>query len=112
MTPPALLQPYDLHGLAFGFHKLGEPMTLADFRQVFRGTLMGNCGYTFETATQAVAEGAADLIAFGRPFITNPDLVERFGNDWPLAGPSDMSTWYSPAGAEDYTDFPPYRPAA
>jgi len=52
------------------------------------------------------------LIAFGRPFITNPDLVERFGNDWPLAGPSDMSTWYSPAGAEGHTDFPPYRPAA
>ncbi len=84
MTPPALLQPYDLHGLAFGFHKLGEPMTLADFRQVFRGTLMGNCGYTFETATQAVAEGAADLIAFGRSFPSSP--TQTWSNGSPTTG--------------------------
>ena len=45
---------------------------------MFHGLLIGNCGYTKETAEQAIAAGHADLIAFGRPFISNPDLVERF----------------------------------
>ena len=98
-------------GLAFGFHKLGEPMTLADFRGVFRGPLVGNCGYTLETAEAAVQEGLADLIAFGRPYISNPDLVERFANGWPLAPMASMADWYSPTGAKGYTDFPTHRTA-
>jgi len=93
-------------GLQFGFHKLGEPMTLGEFRGVFHGPLMGNCGYTFESAEQAVAEAVADLIAFGRPFISNPDLVDRLRHGWPLAAPADMATWYAPTGARGYTDFP------
>jgi 2,4-dienoyl-CoA reductase-like NADH-dependent reductase (Old Yellow Enzyme family) len=92
-------------GLAFGFHNLGEAMTLAEFRKVFHGPLIGNCGYTKETAERAIAEGYADLISFGRPFISNLDLVERFRNDWPLAEPAPMSDWYSPTGAKGYTDF-------
>ena len=99
-----------MDGLAFGFHKLGEPMTLAEFRKVFHGPLMGNCGYTQETAEKAIAEGHADLIAFGRPFISNPDLVERFKNGWPLAEEAPMSDWYMPTGAKGYTDFPAYAP--
>ncbi len=94
-------------GLAFGFHQLGEPMTLAEFRKVFHGPLMGNCGYTKETAEKAIAEGHADLISFGRPFISNPDLVERFKNNWPLAEPAPLSDWSSPT-AKGYTDFPAY----
>jgi N-ethylmaleimide reductase len=97
-------------GLAFGFHKLGEPMTLAEFRKVFHGPLMGNCGYTKETAEKAIAAGDADLISFGRPFISNPDLVERFRNDWPLAEPAPMSDWSSPTGGKGYTDFPAHAP--
>lgn len=97
-------------GLQFGFHELGDPMTLREFRSVFHGPLMGNCGYTCESAEQAVAGEIADLIAFGRPFISNPDLVERFRNGWPLAGPADMATWYAPTGARGYTDFPAYAP--
>jgi len=98
-----------MDGLAFGFHKLGEPMTLADFRSVYRGPLIGNCGYTQESAEAAITGGLADLIAFGRPYISNPDLVERITNGWPLAQPADMSSWYSPVGATGYTDYPPYR---
>lgn len=98
-----------IDGLGFGFHDLGEPMTLADFRQVFHGPLVGNCGYTQETAEKAVAAGQADLIAFGRPFISNPDLVERFRNGWPLAEPAAMSVWYSPTGAKGYADFPTHQ---
>ena len=97
-----------MDGLAFGFHKLGEPMTLAEFRCVFHGPLIGNCGYTQETAEKAIAEGHADLIAFGRPFISNPDLVARFQHDWPLADQAAMSDWYSPIGKKGYTDFPSY----
>ncbi len=97
-------------GLAFGFHNLGEPMTLAEFRKVFHGPLIGNCGYTRETAEKAIAEGHADLISFGRPFISNPDLVERFRNGWPLAEPAPMSDWSSPSAGKGYTDFPAYAP--
>jgi len=94
--------------LAFGFHKLGKPMTLAEFREVFKGPLIGNCGYTQEAAEKAIAEGHADLIAFGRAFISNPDLVERFKNGWPLAEDAPMSDWYLPTGTKGYTDFPAY----
>lgn len=94
-----------MDGLGFGFHELGEAMTLSELRKVFSGPLIGNCGYTQETAEQALAEGHADLIAFGRPFISNPDLVERFKNNLPLNPEADMSTWYTPAGREGYTDF-------
>ena len=92
-------------GLAFGFHELGDPMTLREFRNAFRGPLMGNCGYTQETAEAAIAIGDADLVAFGRPFISNPDLVDRFANDWRLAELPDMSVWYS-FDDKGYADFP------
>lgn len=95
-----------MDGLAFGFHKLGEPMTLAEFRKVFHGPLIGNCGYTQEAAEKAIAAGYTDLIAFGRPFISNPDLVERFKHGIPLAPMAPMSDWYSPIGEKGYTDFP------
>ena len=96
-----------MDGTTFGFHELGEPVALSEFRKVFHGPLMGNVGYTEETAEAAIASGNADLIAFGRPFIPNPDLVERFANDWPLAESADMSTWYS-NDEKGYTDYPKY----
>jgi N-ethylmaleimide reductase len=95
-----------LDGLTFGSHGLGEPMTLADFRAVFSGPIMGNCGYTQETAEQAIATGDADMISFGRPFISNPDLVRRFAEGIELNPEAELSTWYSPTGSEGYTDFP------
>lgn len=98
-----------MDGLAFGFHKLGEPITLAEFRKVFHGPLIGNCGYTKEAAEKAIAEGHADLIAFGRPFISNPDLVERFKKGWPLAADAPMSDWYLPTGEKGYTDYPAHK---
>lgn len=97
-----------MDGLAFGFHELGEPMSLHEFRRVYDGTLMGNCGYTQQSAEERIAAGDADLIAFGRPFISNPDLVDRFRHGLPLNDEADMSVWYSPIGAKGYTDFPEY----
>nr|NJM03400.1 alkene reductase [Desulfobacula sp.] len=99
-----------MDGLAFGFHGKGEPMTLDEFKSVYTGLIMGNCGYTQESAEERILNRVADLAAFGRPFITNPDLPLRFKNNWPLAPFEDMSLWYTP-GKEGYTDYPPYDPA-
>jgi 2,4-dienoyl-CoA reductase-like NADH-dependent reductase (Old Yellow Enzyme family) len=95
-----------MDGLGFGFHELGDPMHLREFRQVFDGPLIGNVGYTQESAEQVIAAGDADLIAFGRPYISNPDLVHRFSAGLALNADADMSLWYSPEGARGYTDFP------
>ena len=92
-------------GLAFGFHEMGEPVTLDEIRAVYKGHLIGNCGYTRQTAEVAIGSGLADLIAFGRPYITNPDLVERFENEWPLAPDAPVTVW-SASGSDGYTDFP------
>ncbi len=98
-------------GLAFGFHELGRAVTLEEISAVFHGTLMGNCGYELTTANTAIASGTADLIAFGRPYIANPDLVERFRNEWPLAE-SDPDGWFGgDLVGTGYTDFPSYQPA-
>ncbi|MFT5232717.1 MAG: N-ethylmaleimide reductase [Candidatus Krumholzibacteriia bacterium] len=98
-----------MDGLAFGFHELGEPITLDDIKEVYSGPVMGNCGYNQESAAAAVKAGSADLIAFGRPYITNPDLVERFRNQWPLTPDSDPTTWYLIENpAEGYTSYSNY----
>lgn len=97
-----------MDGLAFGFHEQGEPMSLAEVRAAYNGIIMGNCGYTKADAEERLAAGQADLTAFGRPYITNPDLPERFKNGWPLAPFDDMSQWYT-SGAEGYIDYGPYR---
>ena len=96
-----------MDGLGFGFHQLGEPMTLAEIRSLFTGPLMGNCGHDQATAEKFISSGDADLMAFGRPFISNPDLVERFRNDWPLSPPADVAVWYS-HDEHGYADFPVY----
>lgn len=103
---PAYLHVVD--GLAFGFHNLGEPVILAEFRKEFSGTLIGACGYTQETAEAAISSGVADLIAFGRPYLSNPDLVERFANGWDLNPPADLKAWSTP-GPKGYTDFPTHE---
>lgn len=108
LNPYGLAYLHVMDGTGFGFHGHGEPMVLSEFRAVFYGPLMGNVGYTQESAEEAIASGDADLIAFGRPFISNPDLVERFANDWPLADSSDMSVWYS-FDEKGYADYPIYE---
>ncbi len=69
-----------------------------------QGAWIVNNGYTREMALQAVSSGAADMVAFGRPFISNPDLVHRLRIDAPLA-PLDPATLYG-GGAAGYTDYP------
>lgn len=98
-----------MDGLAFGFHEMGTPMTLDEFRAVYKGVIMGNCGYTIEDARQRLSADVADLAAFGRSYISNPDLVERLKNGWPLNPFEDMTFWYTP-GPEGYTDYTVYQP--
>ncbi len=77
---------------------------LQKLRSAFKGTYMANNNYTLELAIKARAENLADLICFGRPFISNPDLVERLKRGAPLT-PPDQSTFYS-GEAKGYTDYP------
>ncbi|MCE0743911.1 hypothetical protein LWC05_08445 [Acetobacter sicerae] len=77
----------------------------ASFRKTYRGTLIAAGGFTRETAEEALQAGDLDLIAFGRPFIANPDLVERMQQGRPIAVP-DRTTFYGTSGARGYTDYP------
>jgi N-ethylmaleimide reductase len=103
-----------MDGMNFGFHNMDKLVTLYDIKKNFDGPVIGNITYTKDTAEGAVRSGAADLIAFGRPYITNPDLVERFANNWPLAPDSPMSQWYGRTpdakdSLEGYLGFPAYK---
>jgi 2,4-dienoyl-CoA reductase-like NADH-dependent reductase (Old Yellow Enzyme family) len=80
------------------------------FRDAYQGTLVVAGGYQLENGQAALNEGRADLIAIGRPFISNPDLVERLRNGWPL-NPGDMSTYYG-GDARGYVDYPTYEASA
>jgi len=73
-------------------------------RESYRGTLITASGYTLETAERALERNCADLVAFGRLFIANPDLVERAKRGAPLNAP-DRATFYS-SGPHGYVDYP------
>lgn len=81
-----------------------EAIPVSYFRPMFKGVLVTNAGFTFEKATAYLKEGWADAVAFGVPFISNPDLVERFRRGAAPA-PADEGTFYTP-GAKGYTDYP------
>ncbi len=81
------------------------PFDYAKLRGLFRGLYMANNGYDLALAQDALRHGRADLIAFGRPFITNPDLVARLRTGAALAPAEDRTHWYG-GGAEGYTDYP------
>ena len=81
-----------------------DPETVKMIRKEFKGKLILCGGYNSEKAEKALENDAADLIAFGRPFISNPDLVERIRNGSELAQP-DPNTFYS-ADEKGYTDYP------
>lgn len=80
---------------------------LQRFRKAYEGTLILAGRYTGEEGEADLRDGLADLIAFGRPFISNPDLAERLKNGWPLAAPNP-ATFYG-GGEEGYTDYPAYE---
>lgn len=87
---------------------MGTPPVPAEFkltlRDNFKGPFILAGGFDRASAEAALAEKRADLIAFGRPFLANPDLIERMKANAGLNAP-DMSTFYTP-GAKGYTDYP------
>lgn len=85
------------------------PFDFDALRRQFRNTYMANNGYDLELANARLEEGKADLFAFGRPFIANPDLVERLKAGAPLAD-LDQATLYG-GGAKGYIDYPVLAPA-
>ena len=82
------------------------PSAMVLFRPVWRGVLISAGGFTGEAAEAAIAGGHADAIAFGRIFISNPDLPRRLRHGFPLT-PYNRATFY---GGEEvgYTDYPAY----
>ncbi len=86
-------------------HDRPEEMALAKIaREHFKGVLMRNGGFDRASGEAAVASGLADAIVYGKLYIANPDLVERFRNEGPLNA-VDFTTLYSP-GPHGYTDYP------
>ena len=73
-------------------------------RQCFNGFYMANNGYEFDSASAAIAENRADMVAFGKWFIANPDLPYRFANKLPLTTPNS-ATFYG-GDEKGYTDYP------
>ncbi|MDO8459170.1 MAG: alkene reductase [Burkholderiaceae bacterium] len=96
--------------LAFVHVLEGDMMTKTtqlDYHQLlgrFDGVYIANNGYDLERAKKAVWSRAADLVAFGLPFLANPDLVTRYRNNLPL-NEADQASFYG-GGADGYTDYP------
>ena len=87
----------------------GRPFNYEALREVYRkhggqGAWMLNNGYQDKADAQAALDAGADIVAFGRPYIANPDLVTRLRQDAPLNTP-DRATFYG-GGAKGYTDYP------
>jgi N-ethylmaleimide reductase len=105
-----------LHDIGIGFLELREiktfglfgtttvPRVSPEIRKVFTGPLVLNQEYKLASAQEDIASGLADAISFGRPYISNPDLVARLERDADLT-PDNFKTWYS-NDAEGYTDYP------
>ena len=103
------------HGLAYihliepiasGFMEKPDYPVIDKLREVFSRTIIQNGSFDGETAAAYVAQGKADAISFGRPYIANPDLVSRIRNEWPLAA-ADFDFAYV-GEARGYTDYPAY----
>ena len=82
------------------------PFDYAALRKLYSGVWMVNNGYTKDMAEQAVANGHADLVSFGRAMITNPDLVRRFQENAPLNELFPDAPLYGGQGPHGYTDYP------
>jgi N-ethylmaleimide reductase len=84
----------------------GVPSAMVLYRPIWKGVLITAGGFTGEAAEAAIAEGHADAIAFGRIFISNPDLPNRLRHGYPLT-PYNRKTFYG-GDVEGYTDYPVY----
>lgn len=95
-----------LHVVEGGLHSGGDvtPFDFSALRQRYQGAYMANLGYSQASGHAAIARGHADAVAYGVPFIANPDLVERFAKNAPL-NEANAATFYG-GTEEGYTDYP------
>ncbi len=93
-----------VEGATIGPREVEGGFDLNKLRAAFRGPYMANNGYDLALAQETLGAGRADAIAFGRPFIGNPDLVERLRTGAPLVQ-ADRATYYG-GDAHGYTDYP------
>ena len=93
-----------VEGATGGSRELAEGQSLKALRDKFDGVYMANNGYDRAMAIEAVESGAAELVAFGRPYIANPDLTKRLEKDAPL-NEGNQKTYYG-GGREGFTDYP------
>jgi len=100
----------DLRNIAFIFTReyQAEDSISPKLRELFKGTFIVNEKYTKESAQEAIESGLADAVAFGVPFICNPDLVERFKTNAELNEPN-FDTLYG-KDEKGYTDYPTLNP--
>jgi len=77
-------------------------------RKNFKNTIIASGGYELKRAEADIQSELGDLIAIGRPFMNNPDLVERMENNWPLSEALNMDQFYT-ADEKGYTDYPTYK---
>jgi N-ethylmaleimide reductase len=103
-----------LHGLDIAYLHITDPSTKGEahnlaksLRQIFQNTIILSGGFDSVSGEKELEKGNADLIAFGRPFISNPDLVERYKNKLPL-NQLKFDLFYTP-GATGYTDYPVFE---
>src|SRR5260370_4784356 len=89
--------------------KLTDDGMFRHFRPIYKGTLIANVNMNRERGNRLLAEGLADLIAFGRPYIANPDLVQRFAAAAPLAE-VDWETGHG-SGSHGYSASPITQPS-
>lgn len=115
-----LMEQLGHHGLAYlamvdgygwGYSDKSRVLNSFDAKTAFKGTVLASNDYTRDIAEGAIRSGSTDLVGFGRLFMSNPDLVERFQNGWPLNEFVDRKYWWDAAmGAEGYNAYAAYDP--
>jgi N-ethylmaleimide reductase len=95
-----------MDGVGFGAHGLCPTVSCHDMKMAFKGTIIANVGLTKDIAEGMLRSGAVDLACFGRPYISNPDLVYRFANNLPLNPDAEFDAWWHMKGEKGYNDFP------
>ncbi len=93
-----------LHLMRSDFFQQQQGDVITPVREIYKGVLVTNMGYTAQEAEEAIASGKVDAVAFGTSFLANPDLPARISAGAPLNAP-DPATFYS-RGPAGYTDYP------
>ncbi|HEY4787166.1 MAG TPA: alkene reductase, partial [Bacteroidales bacterium] len=91
---------------------MGAPVVPVELKKLirnnFKNAIIISGGYDKERAETDIQSGLGDFVAFGRPFINNPDLVDRFQKNWPLSQTLSLDLFYT-ADEKGYTDYPFYK---